>query len=286
MRSTRSSAAGLRTASDGEVRALWPTIRAAQLFATVESYRAFRMAAPWRLQVNAKGEYAVLEEWREHLDVLAVRMLGCADGRIPPLMDQIAGVARERGYGRLLSPLVPQESAMRYLRAGFCPWETLVIARLDRVPADIAERSPPPGITVRPAREDDLPALAHVDTTCFDEFWRYGKRQLEECLLDGRVAVAECSHGVVGYTLAMLMGRGGTIGRLAVMPPLRGRGVGEALLREAIAHLARGGARSVTLCTQDANLASRALYRKVGMTESPRRLVLLMGPVACADERE
>lgn len=279
------SAAVLRAASDEEAVALWPTIEAAHLFATVERYRAFRAAAPWRLQVTGQGEAAVLEEWREHLDVLAVRALWCAERRVPELMSQIARIARDRGYVRVLSPLVPQECAQAYLRADLRPWETLVTSRLDRIPASVAEPSAS-GVAIRRAHADDLSALARIDAACFDEFWRYDERRLAGYLRDDRVTVAEKSRETVGYTLAMLAGRGGTIGRLAVLPSFRRQGVGEAMLREALAYLAGSGARTVTLCTQEANLASRALYRKIGMTESPRRLIFLMGPATMTDERE
>ncbi|HET6497782.1 MAG TPA: GNAT family N-acetyltransferase [Coriobacteriia bacterium] len=276
----------LRPASPDEAAALWPTVEGAHLFATAERYRTLHAAAPWRLQVTGQGEAAVLETWRDHLDVLAVRALWCADSRVPELVRQIARIARDRGYGRILSPLVSQEFAPAYLRGGLRPWETLVVSRLHRIPEEIAEQPLPPGVTIRLARGDDLVTLARIDAAAFDEFWRYDERRLAGHLRDDRVAVAERSGETVGYTLAMPAGHGGTVGRLAVSQSSRRQGVGEALLREALAHLAASGVRAVTLCTQEANPASRALYRKAGMTESPRRLVFLMGSVAHASERE
>lgn len=280
------SARELRPASADEAAALWPMVASTQLFATVERYRATCAAAPWRLQVTGQGEAAVLETWREHLDVLAVRALWCAESRVPELMREIALIARERGHGRVLSPLAPHGLAPVYRRAGLRPWETLVISRLHRIPRDIAEPSLPSGVTIRLARGDDIPSVACIDAACFDEFWRFDDRRLAEHLRHDRVAVAERSRETVGYTLAMSVGRGGTIGRLAVLPSARGRGIGEALLRDALSHLAQSGVGSVTLCTQEANRVARALYGKVGMTESPGRLVFLMGSVAHASERE
>ena len=93
---------------------------------------------------------------------------------------------------------------------------------------------------------------------------------------DGRVVVASMSEQVIGYTWCT-MDRGiGTLGRLAVLPEHRRHGAGGWLLGDALAYMARNGAEVLSLCTQEDNAASRALYARAGLRELPERLVFLI----------
>jgi len=270
----------LHSASAEEADTLWPAIDAAHLFDTYEQYLRFRSDAPWRVQVTAAGEAAVLEQWRSHLDVLAIRGLWCAGDRVAGLVAQLARLAADQGYGRVLSPLVAEEIAPLYERAGMEVRDRIVSLRFDRQDQRAGECQPVPGLILRRALEEDLGDLVRLDAECFDEFWRYDAGHLARSIAEDRVTVAEAGDGIIGYTLATVVRGHGTLGRLAVRPSARRRGVGEMLVRDALAYLVRTGTGAVSLCTQEDNAASRALYRAVGMTELPGRLVFLMGPAA------
>jgi ribosomal protein S18 acetylase RimI-like enzyme len=125
-----------------------------------------------------------------------------------------------------------------------------------------------------------------IDAECFNDFWRYDADRLSRYFVEDRLMVAEGSQGVIGYTLSTVVRGSGTLGRLAVRPSARHRGIGEALLHDALAYLVRTGVETVSLCTQEDNQASRALYRKIGMTELTGRLVFLMGSARHAGKRE
>jgi [ribosomal protein S18]-alanine N-acetyltransferase len=274
----------LHPASASEADAIWPAINAAHMFDSHARFQRFRSEAPWRLQVTSRGEAVVLEEWRAHQDVLAMRGLWCSGDRVRLLGDQIARVASGQGYGRLLSPLVAEDVAPVYQRARFAVHGLIVALRLDRSAWIEAGARPAPGLRLRQALADDLTALEHIDSECFDDFWRYDAAHLARYLVEDRLVVAEGREGVVGYTLATVVRGSGTLGRLAVKPSARGHGTGEALLREALSYLVRTGVGTVSLCTQEENLASRALYRKVGLTELTGRLVFLTRPTGLADK--
>lgn len=274
----------LHSASAGQADALWPAVNAAHLFESHDAYERFRCEAPWRVQVTERGEAVVLEEWRSHLDVLAMRGLWCSGGRVADLVAQVSRLAADQGYGRVLSPLVAEELAPLYERAGMAVRESIVTLRLEGRGERAVEDRPVPGVALRRARADDLGELVRLDAECFDEFWRYDAVHLSRYLAEDRVVVAEGPGGAIGYTLATVVRGSGTLGRLAVRPSERRRGVGEMLLRDALAYLVRTGAGSVSLCTQEDNAASRALYRGIGMTELPGRLVFMMGPAARVGE--
>jgi ribosomal protein S18 acetylase RimI-like enzyme len=57
---------------------------------------------------------------------------------------------------------------------------------------------------------------------------------------------------------------GGHLARLAVLPDFQCRGIGYCLLYDLLSQFYRRGARSVTVNTQNDNLASIAVYEKIG----------------------
>lgn len=272
----------LHPAKDSEVDRIWPAVKAAHLFDAPEAFDAFRMGGPWRILVGRDGKGAVVERWRAHLDILAIRGLWCSRQEIPDAVEEVARVAREQGFGHVLSPLVPRESAPDYERAGMRLTQSIVAMRCDlnRSPAGAQM---PAHCTLRPARVDDLPAILGVDHSSFDEFWWYGQDQLTDYLARDRMVLAEVNAQVIGYTLCTVERGVATLGRLAVSPADRRCGVGSGLLSDAMVYSRRAGARYLSLCTQEENAASRALYRAAGMRELFGRLVFLMcavGPSA------
>jgi ribosomal protein S18 acetylase RimI-like enzyme len=87
----------------------------------------------------------------------------------------------------------------------------------------------------------------------------------------GAVVVAEAGGEVVGVAQCWT---GGWVKDLAVSPDHRGRGLGEALLREAFAELAARGVRRVGLKVDADNPTGAVrLYRRVGMRELRRHAV-------------
>ncbi len=273
----------LHPASDEESSKLWPVVDTADLFDSRDRFDRFRAEAPWRVQVTDSGEAAVVERWRSHLDVLAIRGLWCSGERVPVLVGQLERVARQQGFSYLLSPLVATDAAPSYERADMTPCCTIVIFRYDHSAASCGEVRPPAGVRLRLAVRQDTDGLMLIERECFDAFWRYDTERLTSHLAEDRIAVAENGHGVIGYTLATVVGGSASIGRLAVRPSQRRRGVGGALLAEAIAYLLRAGVSDVSVCTQEENHAALSLYRGAGLKESPGRFVFLISPTQTKD---
>ncbi len=90
---------------------------------------------------------------------------------------------------------------------------------------------------VRPADAADLPAIARVseanDEPVADPD-RPGSRYLEHVLRHGRLLVAELDGAIVGFAGAIELPMGRFLTDLFVDPPSQGRGVGGALLAEAL----------------------------------------------------
>lgn len=264
----------LHAANDAEAERLWPVVKMAHLFDDPDSFATFRNGGPWRVLAGPGGVGALVERWRDHLDILAVRGLWCSPRDIPDTIEEIVRVAREQGFGRVLSPLVPKEFTGPYERSGMQLAQSIIAIRNDV--RDVAGEVRPESVLLRSGLPEDVPAVLAVDHGSFDEFWQYGLEQLAEHLLRDRVVLAEVNAQVIGYTHCTVERGAVTLGRLAVLPAHRRTGVGSALLSDVMLYAGRAGARHVDLCTQEENDASRALYQRAGMRELHGRLAFLM----------
>ena len=266
----------LDDARDSDLARLWPAVNASRIFPSSEEFESFHRAEPWRVRVDDSGRAAVLERWREHLDILGIKGVWCTQRDLAPLLAEVRRVAREHGFGSVLSPLIAEDASQPYAEAGMELRERIVAMR--GYPRELVAHPAPPleGVRLEESIAEDRPSIATLDAACFDEFWRHGERMVERGLVAGRTVVARESEQVIGYTWCTIERGVGTLGRIAVDPRARGRGVGRALLTEALAHMASRGAEAVSLCTQEHNAASRALYLSAGLRELPGRLVLMM----------
>jgi ribosomal protein S18 acetylase RimI-like enzyme len=257
---------------------VWPAAAASHLFADAGELTREWESAPWRVRVTAKGEAAVLGPWRAHLPIMAIRGMWCSGSRVPLLLEDLRVVARQQGFERMLSALVPKEHAGPYERAGMERAQEVVVYRHDRLERLRSAPSgrPPTGVRLTVGTLAALRPVRDVDAAAFDDFWRYDENLLTRYMTSDRVGIAYRNDQVVGYTLSTLHGSESTLGRLAVAPGEQGRGIGGALLAEALASAARAGAVGMTLCTQVENRASRRLYERADFKESPGHLVGLL----------
>jgi ribosomal protein S18 acetylase RimI-like enzyme len=135
------------------------------------------------------------------------------------------------------------------------------------LPAD-----PPFGVTIRQGTPADIDAVARLDEESFDEFWRWNRDDLLGFLAVERMAVAEARGGaIIGYTLATVSRGAATLSRLATAPHARRAGVGRAMIADAATWAMWQGAVTLSLCTQEDNHASRALYKQAGLREISER---------------
>jgi len=268
------SARVFRPVAEPDLDRISRTLLATRVFPDAAALRATWEAAPWRLQVTESGDMAVLEPWRDHLSVLAVVALYCSERLIPAAMRQMHALARAKGFSDIVSPPAPIEQAHAYEGAGMRVFETVSTLACD-LSAGLTESRPLPGVRIRPAADDDLASLLAVDARCFEEFWRYDVRHLERFLSTQRLAVATGDTGPIGYTLSTVQLGDGLLGRVAVVPEWRRRGVGTLLVSDVLKRLRDDGVMRVTLCTQTDNAASRALYARTGFRDTGHRFAFL-----------
>lgn len=145
-------------------------------------------------------------------------------------------------------------------------------------------------LTIRPAREDDLPAVGAVTFEAYrangyldgreDGYYARKLRDARPRFEEAELLVAVDDSGTVLGTVTIA--RPGTtwreIGRaadelefrmLAVAPAARGRGVGEALTRHVLDRAAELGYRVVVLSSSMLMAAAHRLYERLGFRRTP-----------------
>lgn len=268
----------LRTACERDLARVWAYARQDGVFDSLEDLRRAWANAPWTVQVSDAGDAAILVRWRDHLRLVAVSALWSAERSIPSHMAALRAVARAQGFDDLISPFVPEGREAPYLRAGMHIVHTgVTMGFVHR--HDVEQRSVP-GVSLDVADESMLESLLAVDIMCFSEFWRYDVRLMREYLATDRTVIARRDDEVVGYAMCRVDRGHGLIGRLAVVPAERGRGVGAALLADALRYLRRQGVSRTMLYTQATNERAQRLYASFGFEATgPRKHLLAFSPV-------
>lgn len=143
-------------------------------------------------------------------------------------------------------------------------------------------------VEIRPVRPEDLDVVADLtarayladgllttDDEYLDELRDAASRAEEATVLvavEGGQVIGTITLAVAGSRYAEVAEPGEVeVRMLAVDPPARGRGVGEKLLRAALAHEASREADRLVLSTMEAMQAAHHVYRRLGLRRVPER---------------
>ncbi len=121
---------------------------------------------------------------------------------------------------------------------------------------------------VRPMREDDVDAVVAIETEAFSSPWQrdtflelIGRPNLELLVMEHR------SSGIVGYAVLWCIMDQGELANLAVIPSMRGRGLGTQLLGSVVDVARRRGVETMYLEVRDSNARALDLYRRFGFSQ-------------------
>jgi ribosomal-protein-alanine N-acetyltransferase len=120
---------------------------------------------------------------------------------------------------------------------------------------------------VRRMREGDLPAVQAIEVLSFSNPWSDNtfRGEIQNTSISLPLVVVRRPAGeVVAYIVYWQIRDDVQINNVAVHPDHRGLGLGEAMLRYAIAKVRAAGAGFVTLEVRQSNTAAVTLYKKLG----------------------
>jgi ribosomal protein S18 acetylase RimI-like enzyme len=185
-----------------------------------------------------------------------------ADDCLDPLLEASARTVRALG-SRELAFLGGEGWLLSRLRHnGFEKANRVITLQFAGAP-DPPSAPGPAGLVVQTATAEHLEKILQVDRAAFPPLWWYGPLILTRALKLARCFdVAYLDGQCVGYQFSTLQERRGHIVRLATHPDWQRRGIAGRLLGEALAALGQGGARTITVNTQENNHASLQLYRR------------------------
>jgi len=125
-------------------------------------------------------------------------------------------------------------------------------------------------VKLRPATSDDAGVLARMHRTAFEAPW--GEAEIA-ALLDGPGGFALIAQDdePLGFILCRAIGGEAEVLTLAVDPAARRRGLGRALVQEAVNLARAGGAEAFFLEVAEDNHAAISLYQALRFTWQGRR---------------
>jgi GNAT superfamily N-acetyltransferase len=191
----------------------------------------------------------------------------------PTAVDACVERARHDGYtGIVTSALGPGEQAPFEAR-GFTPQDHLHL-----LSCTLRREPTPPLLGVRRVRRRERSDALAVDDAAFAPNWRLGRSGLRDALAATpfrQFRATGPTGGLTGYAITGFDGRNGYLQRLAGHPDHRRRGIGRALVADALRYSWRRGATRVFVNTQLENTAALALYDACGFEEMPGGLAVL-----------
>jgi ribosomal-protein-alanine N-acetyltransferase len=131
-------------------------------------------------------------------------------------------------------------------------------------------------VQIRNATYNDLPGVLDIERLSFPQPWSLASFRRELSLSFSRLMLAvldgetQDAGRIAGYLCRWLVAGESHILNIAAHPDMRRRGVGTALMAEAVAEAQARRASLMILEVRRSNLEARSLYRKFGFEE--RRL--------------
>ncbi len=214
-----------------------------------------------------------------------VAYLALAPQRSEPSTDSVRGCLRriaDAGYSSVITSALHPDEARSFLAIGFEERDRLRVLSHDLRDLDPPHPQLDGSTVVRRGRRGDRDAALGVDGRAFSDFWRLDRAAMvdaERATPTTRFRVADSDGRIAGYAITGRGGAQGFLQRLATDPEMAGRGVGSALVIDALRWAARRRCRRLLVNTQEENARALELYRRLGFTPTATDLVVLHRPV-------
>lgn len=193
----------------------------------------------------------IVDQWNGQIDSIWHSLLEPALAFLTENQIQLFTVSLSEWYTRLLKS------------TGFTLFQNIVVLYWNKVLPSVA--STPPEVLIRPMQPGDLEGVAEVDRQVFESAWVISRQSLQLAYIQSdHASVAEVDNRIIGYELSTANHLSSHLTRLAVLPAYTRQNIGFALANQMLEYYARRGIWHITVNTQDNNLASLSLYKKLG----------------------
>ena len=128
------------------------------------------------------------------------------------------------------------------------------------------------GITIRKMSADDLVQVCAIEDLCYTTPWSLNSFRYELTNKDAVLKVAVFNSGIIGYVCIRTILDMTHLLNVAVLPEFRLKGIGNALLKNAVGELKRlHPDTKLTLEVRQSNIAAVRLYEKFGFKVTGKR---------------
>jgi ribosomal protein S18 acetylase RimI-like enzyme len=225
------------------------------------------------LAASAAGQRLRVKPWQGHSFIALVGPARTSRSPTPSDVLRCVDGLGSRGVTAAVTPALSPLEAAPFFRAGFTVYENLhLLARYLDGPL------PSSSHRLRRGRPWHRRQVLHIDARAFEEFWQFDASALREARRatpTSRFMVSVGPDGPDGYAVTGQAGVRGYLQRLAVEPEQQGRGIGSALVHDALGWLHRRGVGVALVNTQDRNVRALALYEHLGFVRQRDGLVVL-----------
>ncbi len=216
--------------------------------------------------VQESGDYIIGGYWKDR-PAIGLVMESSTSSQRAELAERLLQSYRETGSE--LAVLAEREvthALPLYQDMGFAALEEVICyERPDLPPAPAARR-----LSVRRLLEDALAALVTLEQATFPWLWWETATTFRQTNQrpETYVMVAYLDSELVGYLILAVRGTWGHLNRVGVSSARQGQGFGRELMAFAIEEMARRGARTLGLNTQNNNARSQRLYEGCGFVRT------------------
>lgn len=132
---------------------------------------------------------------------------------------------------------------------------------------------------IRDFTPEDLPELTRILKES-PEAAQWPQEQMQPSVTNGRNILVAFDHDkAIGFLVLRCLAEEAEVENMAVAPHFRGRGIGQALVDEAIRDASDQGALKIYLEVRESNAAARRLYERAGFIPNGRRPKYYSHPV-------
>jgi ribosomal-protein-alanine N-acetyltransferase len=188
------------------------------------------------------------------------------------LYDGMRSVLKEAGVGSVLLACNTEFSTAAAMASRFSAKPDHAEYRMTLPASGLAAIQPPDSVRLTPVNSASLEEFIKLSAAVFGDGDRdradFARSMLDDP--DREQFMAHTANGAVGTVAMGRDGAGYMINGLGILPELRGRGLGGAILDSCLVVLGRRGAMHIALEVDAGNEPARALYRSRGFVDHGR----------------